>query len=65
MNLGSWGARMSEAQKKQSKSPKNRLEKTYILDFNTKESLLLKKKKWMQFLVRPIPGARISQEEAI
>lgn len=40
MNLGSWGARMSEAQKKQVKERlKNRLEKTYILRFNPAESL--------------------------
>ena len=32
MELGAWGARMSEAQKKQIKNRlKNRLEKTYIL----------------------------------
>ena len=35
LNLGSWGARMSEAQKKQMQSRlKNRLEKTFILSFN-------------------------------
>ena len=46
MNLGSWGARMSEAQKKQIKNRlKNRLEKTYILDFNTKESLFIEEEK--------------------
>ena len=46
MNLGSWGARMSEAQKKQIKSRlKNRLEKTYILDFNTRESLFIEEEK--------------------
>lgn len=40
MDLGSWGARMSEAQKKQVKERlKNRLEKTYVLDFNKDESL--------------------------
>ncbi len=40
MELGSWGARMSEAQKKQIKARlKNRLEKTYVLSFNTNESL--------------------------
>lgn len=40
MDLGRWGARMSEAQKKQVKERlKNRLEKTYILDFNKDESL--------------------------
>ena len=40
MDLGRWGARMSEAQKKQVKERlKSRLEKTYILDFNKDESL--------------------------
>ena len=40
MNLGTWGARMSEAQKAQIKARlKNRLEKTYVLDFNKQESL--------------------------
>lgn len=39
MDLGQWGARMSEAQKKQMYARlKNRLEKTYILDFNKEES---------------------------
>lgn len=42
MNLGNWGARMSEAQKKQIKERlKNRLEKKYILNFNTKESVFI------------------------
>ena len=40
MNLGSWGARMSEAQKKQIQARlKNRLEKTYTLYFNKTESV--------------------------
>ena len=40
MELGSWGARMSEAQKKEIQGRlKNRLEKTYVLNFNKKESL--------------------------
>lgn len=40
MELGSWGARMSEAQKKQVQARlKNRLEKTYILSFNKEESI--------------------------
>ncbi|RMB63418.1 GLPGLI family protein [Dokdonia sinensis] len=40
MELGSWGARMSEAQKKETYARlKNRLEKTYILDFNKTESV--------------------------
>ena len=39
MDLGSFGARMSEAQKKQiQENLKNRLEKTYILTFNKEES---------------------------
>lgn len=40
MELGSWGARMSEAQKKQVQARlKNRLEKTYVLSFNKTESV--------------------------
>lgn len=40
LELGSWGARMSEAQKKQVQARlKNRLEKTYVLNFNKKESV--------------------------
>lgn len=40
MDLGTWGARMSEAQKKQmGERLKNRLEKTYVLTFNKEESL--------------------------
>jgi len=40
MNLGSWGAKMSEAQKKQIAARlKNRLEKTYILSFNKEASV--------------------------
>ncbi|NER11438.1 GLPGLI family protein [Muriicola jejuensis] len=39
LELGSWGARMSEAQKKQVQARlKNRLEKTYVLSFNREES---------------------------
>ena len=39
MELGKWGARLSEAQKKQIASRlKNRLEKTYVLTFNKEES---------------------------
>lgn len=39
MDLGSWGARMSEAQKKEVQARlKNRLEKTYVLSFNKEES---------------------------
>lgn len=44
MELGRWGARLSEAQKKQVKARlKNRLNKTYILDFD-KEASLFKEK---------------------
>ena len=40
MNLGAWGARLSEQQKKQIEDRlKNRLEKTYILTFNKEESI--------------------------
>jgi len=40
MELGRWGARLSEAEKKQVKARlKNRLNKTYILDFNKEASL--------------------------
>lgn len=40
MELGQWGARMSEAQKKQVyERLKNRLNKTYILDFNKEEAV--------------------------
>lgn len=46
MELGSWGARMSEAQKKQIKNRlKNRLEKTYVLRFNTTASLFIEEEK--------------------
>lgn len=46
MNLGSWGARMSEAQKKQIKERlKNRLEKTYILSFNNTASIFVEEEK--------------------
>lgn len=42
MELGRWGARMSEAQKKQvAMRLKNRLEKTYILNFNKVESTFI------------------------
>ena len=40
LELGAWGARMSEAQKKQIQERlKNRLEKTYVLNFNREESV--------------------------
>ena len=46
MDLGNWGARMSEAQKKQMASRlKNRLEKTYILTFNQYESFFKEEEK--------------------
>lgn len=46
MELGSWGARMSEAQKKQVAARlKNRLEKNFILNFNKEESLFTEKQK--------------------
>jgi len=46
MELGSWGARMSEAQKKQVKDRlKNRLEKTYILNFNKEASVFNEEEK--------------------
>jgi len=42
MELGSWGARLSEGQKKQIQARlKNRLEKTYVLTFNSSESMFL------------------------
>ena len=53
LELGAWGARMSEAQKKQIKSRlKNRLEKTYILSFNSTESIFVEEEK-----IDPISGA--------
>ncbi|NNC51369.1 MAG: GLPGLI family protein [Flaviramulus sp.] len=46
MDLGTWGARMSEAQKKQvAERLKNRLEKTYILVFNKEESVFYEDEK--------------------
>jgi len=46
MELGNWGARMSEAQKKQIQARlKNRLEKKYILSFNMQESTFLEEEK--------------------
>jgi len=40
MDLGKWGARLSEAQKKEVEARmKNRLEKGYVLSFNKEESL--------------------------
>ncbi|MBL7472921.1 GLPGLI family protein [Robertkochia sediminum] len=46
MELGSFGARMSEAQKKQIEARlKNRLEKTYTLNFNKEESIFTEDEK--------------------
>ena len=46
MNLGNWGARLSEAQKKQiAARMKNRLEKTYVLTFNKEESYFIEEDK--------------------
>ena len=46
LNLGAWGARMSEAQKKQMQSRlKNRLEKTFTLSFNKNESIFEEEEK--------------------
>jgi len=46
MELGSFGARMSEGQKKQIQARlKNRLEKTYTLDFNKEESVFNEEEK--------------------
>jgi GLPGLI family protein len=46
MDLGRWGARFSEAQKKQIKERmKSQLEKTYILNFNKEESLFYEEDK--------------------
>jgi GLPGLI family protein len=46
MELGSWGARMSQEQKKQIAARlKNRLEKTYILTFNKEESIFKEEEK--------------------
>ena len=46
LELGNWGARMSEAQKKQMQSRlSNRLEKTFILSFNKEESIFEEEEK--------------------
>ena len=46
MELGRWGARMSEAQKKQIAARlKNRLEKEYILTFNKEEAVFYEDEK--------------------
>lgn len=46
MDLGNWGSRMSEEQKKQMAARlKNRLEKTYVLNFNKEESYFNEKQK--------------------
>jgi GLPGLI family protein len=42
MDLGKWGARLSEAQKKNVEARmKNRLEKSYVLSFNKEESVFI------------------------
>lgn len=46
MELGNWGARLSESQKKQVENRlKNRLEKTYILSFTNDESTFFEEEK--------------------
>jgi len=46
MDLGRWGARLSEAQKKQiAARMKNRLEKNFILTFNKEESMFTEEEK--------------------
>lgn len=46
MDLGNWGARMSEAQKKQIKDRlKNRLNKTFVLEFNKEASVFEEEEK--------------------
>ena len=46
MELGNWGSRLSEAQKKQVQARlKNRLEKNYVLSFNKEESVFNEKEK--------------------
>ena len=46
MELGNWGAKLSEGRKKQIAARlKNRLEKTYVLNFNNQESLFLEEEK--------------------
>jgi GLPGLI family protein len=46
MDLGRWGERLSEAQKKQIQANmKNRLEKTYVLTFNKEESFFKEEEK--------------------
>jgi len=46
LELGNWGARLSEAQKKQVQERlKNRLEKTYILNFNKEASVFKEEEK--------------------
>jgi GLPGLI family protein len=46
LELGKWGARLNEAQKKQIQARlKNRLEKTYVLTFNTEHSTFKEEEK--------------------
>ena len=53
MNLGAWGARLSEQQKKQREARmKSRLEKTYVLTFNKEESIFKEDEK----LSTPVNG---------
>jgi GLPGLI family protein len=76
LELGSWGARMSEAQKKQIKARlKNRLEKTYILSFNSTESIFVEEEKidaisgatdsWGSNFARGKQHKNISQEQLV
>ena len=46
MNLGNWGARLTQIQKEQvAERMKNRLEKTYVLTFNKEESVFKEEEK--------------------
>ena len=55
MDLGNWGARLSEAQKKDVEARmKNRLEKGYVLSFNKEESVFTEEDQ-----LDAISGARI------
>ena len=76
LELGTWGSRMSEVQKKQIKARlKNRLEKTYILSFNSTESIFVEEEKidaisgatdsWGSNFARGKQYKNISQNELI
>ena len=76
LELGTWGARMIEAQKKQIKARlKNRLEKTYILSFNSTESIFVEEEKidaisgatdsWGSNFARGKQHKNISQEQLV